>query len=53
MRFLKIYLELRQYKDKSDQFERIPRLTLHDEVEPNLKKTHLRNGIWGLEAIVM
>ena len=25
----------------------------HDEVEPNLKKTHHRNGIWGLEAIVM
>ena len=25
----------------------------HDEVEPNLKKTHHRNEIWGLEAIVM
>ena len=27
--------------------------TPHDEVEPNLKKNHHRNGIWGLEAIVM
>ena len=25
----------------------------HDEVEPNLKKTHHRNRILGLEAIVM
>ena len=25
----------------------------HDEVEPNLKKNHHRNGIWGLEAIAM
>ena len=27
--------------------------TQHDEVEPNLKKIPHRNGIWGLEAIVM
>ena len=25
----------------------------HDELEPNLKKILHRNGIWGLEAIVM
>ena len=25
----------------------------HDDVEPNLKKILHRNGIWGLEAIVM
>ena len=25
----------------------------HDEVEPNLEKILHRNGIWGLEAIVM
>ena len=27
--------------------------TQHDELEPNLKKILHRNGIWGLEAIVM
>ena len=25
----------------------------HDELEPNLKKILHRNGIWGLEAVVM
>ena len=25
----------------------------HDELEPNLKEILHRNGIWGLEAIVM
>ena len=28
-------------------------LPQHDELEPNLKKILHRNGIWGLEAIVM
>ena len=28
-------------------------VTQHDELEPNLKKIPHRNGIWGLEAIVM
>ena len=28
-------------------------LAQHDELESNLKKIPHRNGIWGLEAIVM
>ena len=32
---------------------RINKTSQHDELEPNLKKIPHRNGIWGLEAIVM
>ena len=41
------------FSQKTDLCNIIDQPPQHDELESNLKKIPHRNGIWGLEAIVM